>query len=286
MALGKGMTSGAAGAVMALAACVGASLGGGAQAAIYKDATPADWRGAMGSLVVTSARTQETGARAERAAGATRASDLAAAMAGSLPRTALRAPVRVARLPAGAPDLAALAAEDAETAAAAREASAGMLTQALLGDVAGAIDLAHVERLAAPDGGKEWRCLAHAIYFEARGEPIEGQVAVAEVILNRRDDPRFPKTVCAVVDQGAKRAGCQFSFMCDGRPEKVRDREAYALAGNIAHLMLEGRPRTLTGAATHFHTTYVRPGWARRMVRTTRVGAHLFYRDKLRTAQN
>jgi hypothetical protein len=281
MALGKGMMRGAAGAVMTMAAC----LGGAAQGAIYNDATPADWRGAMESLVLTSARTQTAEARAEQAAGATRVSDLAAAMAGSLPRSALRGPVRPARLPSGAPDLASLAAEDAETAAAAREASAGMLAEALLGDVAGAIDLAHVERMAAPDGGKEWRCLARAIYFEARGEPIEGQIAVAEVILNRRDDPRFPKTVCGVVDQGAKRAGCQFSFMCDGRPEKVRDREAYALAGNIAHLMLEGRPRVITGAATHFHTNYVRPSWARRMVKTTRVGAHLFYRERVRTAQ-
>jgi hypothetical protein len=281
MALGKGMKRGAAGAVTMAFACIGAA----AQGAIYNDGTPADWRGAMETLVRTGARAPASEARAERAAGATRVSDLAAAMAGSLPRAAPRAPVRAARLPSGAPDLAALAAEDAETAAAAREASAGMMAEALLGDAAGAIDLAHVERMAAPDGGKEWRCLARAIYFEARGEPIEGQVAVAEVILNRRDDPRFPKTVCGVVDQGAKRAGCQFSFMCDGRPEKVRDREAYALAGNIAHLMLEGRPRTLTGAATHFHTAYVRPGWARRMVRTTRVGAHLFYRERVRTAQ-
>jgi hypothetical protein len=280
MALSKGMTRGAAGAVATLLAC----FGGAAQGAIYSAAAPADWRGSMAALVLASARAPAAEARAERAAGATRASDLAAAMAGSLPRAALRAPVRPARLPSGAPDLAALAAQDAETAAVAREASAGMLADALLGDVAGAIDLAHVGRMAAPDGGKEWNCLARAIYFEARGEPIEGQVAVAEVILNRRDDPRFPKTVCGVVDQGAKRSGCQFSFMCDGRPEKVRDREAYALAGNIAHLMLEGRPRVITGAATHFHTTFVRPSWARRMVKTTRVGAHLFYREKVRTA--
>jgi hypothetical protein len=281
MALSKGMTRGAAGAAMTVAAC----LGGQAQAAITGDAAPDGWRRAMAALALASART-DAAAPAERAAGSTRASDIAAARAGSLPRAALHAPVQLARLPAGAPDLEALAAEDAETAARAREASAGMMAELLLGDVAGAIDLAHVERMAAPDGGREWRCLAQAIYFEARGEPIAGQVAVAEVILNRRDDPRFPKTVCAVVDQGAKRAGCQFSFMCDGRPEKVRDRDAYALAGNIAHLMLEGRPRTLTGAATHFHTTYVRPSWARRMVKTTRVGAHLFYRERLRTAQN
>jgi hypothetical protein len=239
------------------------------------------WRAALEAAAAAPARP----AGDADAALATRSRDMAAALAGGLPR--LRASAAAGRrLPMDAPDVRALNDEDADAAAAARDAAAGMMADILAGDAAGAVDLAHVARIARPGGDAEWRCLAKAIYFESRGEPLKGQIAVAEVILNRRDDPRFPDTVCDVVAQGSKRPGCQFSFMCDGRPETIRDRAAYALAGNVAHMMLEGRPRTITGAATHFHTAYVRPGWARRMVKTIRVGDHLFYRERVRTAEN
>lgn len=126
-------------------------------------------------------------------------------------------------------------------------------------------------------GDAQWECLATAIYHEARGETIKGQFAVAEVILNRTDNPAYPKTVCSVVNQGGKR-GCQFSFTCDGKSDAVRDREAFQRAGKIARLMLDGAPRALTNGALHFHTAAVRPGWSKRYDRTAQIGAHLFYR--------
>lgn len=184
-----------------------------------------------------------------------------------------------------APDLSALNAEDAAVSAIARSAADEMIAALLLGDLTGAVDLSHIDRLSKPEGDAEWRCLAKAIYFEARGESLAGQVAVAEVILNRLDDPRYPRSVCAVVKQGEeRRTGCQFSFMCDGRPERIEDKAAFQRAGVIAHLMLEGRPRILTGNATHFHTRAVSPVWSRRMVRTARIGHHVFYRYPTRTA--
>jgi hypothetical protein len=131
----------------------------------------------------------------------------------------------------------------------------------------------------APAGDRQWECLAQAIYFEARGEDLRGQFAVAEVILNRVDSALYPGSICEVVHQGAKRLNaCQFSFACDGKPERIADKAAYATAGRIARLMLDGEARTLTDGATHFHARYVRPGWARRFEQTARIGTHLFYR--------
>lgn len=132
--------------------------------------------------------------------------------------------------------------------------------------------------LPAPEGDAEWQCLRKALYFEARGETLKGQFAVAEVILNRVDNPRYPETVCGVVNQGSRR-GCQFSFVCDGIKDVMREPEAVDRAGRIARLMLDGAPRALTEGATHFHTRSVRPGWAHRFPRTAQIGAHLFYRQ-------
>lgn len=138
-------------------------------------------------------------------------------------------------------------------------------------------DAAFLGGLPEASGDAAWECLARAIYFEARGETIRGQVAVAEVILNRVDSQLYPDDICRVVHQGGSR-GCQFSFTCDGFSDRIRERAAYATAGKIARLMLDGAPRTLTDGATHFHTRQVRPGWAHRMPRTASIGAHLFYR--------
>jgi spore germination cell wall hydrolase CwlJ-like protein len=135
-----------------------------------------------------------------------------------------------------------------------------------------------IARMPAPRGNHEWQCLARAVYFEARGEPLTGQFAVAEVILNRVESPRYPKSICAVVNQ-AGRGGCQFSFTCDGLSDAIRERAAFQRAGKVARLMLDGAPRVLTGGATHFHTREVRPGWARRLPQTAMIGRHLFYRD-------
>lgn len=131
---------------------------------------------------------------------------------------------------------------------------------------------------AAPAGDAQWECLKTALYFEARGETLKGQFAVAEVILNRVDSPAYPKTVCGVVGQGGK-GSCQFSYNCDGARDVMRDAGAADTAGRIARVMLDGAPRTLTAGATHFHTRAVRPNWASRFPQTAAIGAHLFYRQ-------
>lgn len=129
----------------------------------------------------------------------------------------------------------------------------------------------------APEGDAEWQCLTEALYFEARGESLDGQIAVAEVILNRVDSPLYPRTVCGVVKQRGG-GGCQFSYVCSGK-HKMREKDAADLAGRIARAMLDGAPRVLTDGATHFHTRNVRPGWSKRFAHTTSIGAHLFYRQ-------
>ena len=128
-----------------------------------------------------------------------------------------------------------------------------------------------------PEGDAEWQCLTEAIYFEARGESLQGQVGVAEVILNRVDSPLYPRTVCGVVKQRGS-GGCQFSYICDGRTDRMREKASADLAGRIARAMLDGAPRELTDGATHFHTRSVRPGWSKRYAHTTTIGAHIFYR--------
>ena len=130
----------------------------------------------------------------------------------------------------------------------------------------------------APKGDQQWQCLQKALYFEARGESLKGQVAVAEVILNRVDSGRYPNSICGVVEQGGK-GSCQFSYNCDGRADVMRNREAADLAGRIARVMIDGAPRALTAGATYFHTRSVNPSWSARFERTASIGAHLFYRQ-------
>jgi len=143
-----------------------------------------------------------------------------------------------------------------------------------------AYDHGWLATLPPAKGGPEWQCLAEALYFEARGESLKGQFAVAEVILNRVEAPNYPGTVCGVVRQGTgQRGACQFSYTCDGRPEVVSDPASWDRAGKIARMMLDSKDRPLTGGATHFHTTAVRPVWSRVFAQTARIGAHLFYRQ-------
>ncbi len=129
-------------------------------------------------------------------------------------------------------------------------------------------------------GQAQWQCLAEALYFEARSESVQGQRAVAEVILNRVDSRKFPNTVCDVVHQGAHRKhACQFSYNCDGLPEHIAEPKAYARAKAIALDMVGEGARDLTSGATHYHTSAVSPGWSRRLSKTTKIGTHIFYRD-------
>lgn len=131
----------------------------------------------------------------------------------------------------------------------------------------------------AASGGENWECLTQALYFEARGESVKGQFAVAEVILNRASSSKFPDSVCDVINQGTgKKYQCQFTYTCDGRAEVINEKKAWTRVGKIARLMLDGAPRRLTDGATHYHTKAVNPRWARAFPRTASIGVHYFYR--------
>lgn len=135
--------------------------------------------------------------------------------------------------------------------------------------------------LAEADGANALECLTEAIYFEARGESAAGQIAVAEVILTRVHSRWWPDTVCGVIRQGAGRRGCQFSYLCDGEPERYDTPAARDRAERVARAVLSGAATRLTSRATHYHADYVSPNWARTMERTTTIGVHLFYRRVL-----
>ena len=126
---------------------------------------------------------------------------------------------------------------------------------------------------------EEGICLIQAVYFEARSEPLEGQLAVAQVVLNRVDDPRYPGTICGVVYQNEKlRHRCQFSFACDGLTETAYNKEAWDVATRISYIALSGRWEDITDSATHYHADYVDPYWNRSLLQTGQHGAHIFYR--------
>ncbi len=140
---------------------------------------------------------------------------------------------------------------------------------------------AQLMSLPRPRSNAQHRCLTEALYFEARGEPIRGQYAVAEVILNRVDNDNYPDNICDVVYQNAHRhLACQFTYACDGIPENMTDRATWDRLSRIARLMMDGAPRTLTSGATHYHADYVHPDWARVYPRTATIGQHLFYRQQ------
>lgn len=179
----------------------------------------------------------------------------------------------------------ALNSQDVDAARRADGAQAAMTSAQLLASLGNDLDVDVVDRIEVQDRSAEWRCLAEALYFEARGEDVEGQLAVAEVILNRVDSTLYPDSVCSVVKQGAPRKSCQFSYMCDGLKEHIANRRVFDRLGKIAWLMLAGKPRTLTDEALYFHATSVRPSWSRSYVRTAKIGRHVFYRPKVRLTQ-
>jgi hypothetical protein len=127
---------------------------------------------------------------------------------------------------------------------------------------------------------KAEHCLAQAVYFEARDQPYKGQVAVAQVVINRVFSPFYPNDVCGVIYQNAHRhLACQFTFTCDGKPERVTEPRAWARARRIARLTLDGKLYVkAVGTATHYHAIYVHPYWTREMHKMVREGIHNFYR--------
>ena len=128
---------------------------------------------------------------------------------------------------------------------------------------------------------RERRCLAIAIYFEARGEPVSGQVAVGQVIMNRVRSPLFPETICGVVYQGQMQKSCQFSFTCDGKTDTPRNDAQWALAQDIAKKITAGElwlPEV--GYSTYYHANYVSPYWAGSMSKIDKIGRHIFYKKR------
>ena len=159
-------------------------------------------------------------------------------------------------------------------------------TIARKGEVTGAGQhpMSPAERLQLDEKGraKAEKCLTEAIYFEARGEPIRGQIAVAQVVLNRVFSGYYPSTVCGVVYQNSERhLACQFTFTCNGNPEVVREPDAWERAKKIAAESLDGElwlPEV--GKATHYHAYWVHPSWVHEMTKMYKVGVHTFYRPK------
>lgn len=128
---------------------------------------------------------------------------------------------------------------------------------------------------------RERRCLATAIYFEARGEPVRGQIAVGQVIMNRVRSPQFPQTICGVVYQGQMQKGCQFSFACDGKSDMPKNDEQWALAQDLSKQITSGKvwlPEV--GYSTYYHANSVRPGWVNAMNKIDSIGHHVFYKKR------
>ena len=124
----------------------------------------------------------------------------------------------------------------------------------------------------------EIMCIAVAIYFEARGEPLAGRFAVAEVVINRMRDPRYPDDACSVVyDGGEAKYECQFSFFCDGLSDQPEDNVSWRVAQVIAKAVYEGRAAPMVGEATHYHTVRVNPDWAQTGQEVVKISDHVFY---------
>ena len=137
--------------------------------------------------------------------------------------------------------------------------------------------------------GREEGCMAAALYFEARGESEEGQLAVAQVILNRVDAKAYPDTVCEVVWQNAHmRNACQFSFTCDGKTDRVTEKGRFERIKRLSRSIIQGtwsqwaaKPTQRLAAAvrlaTHYHADYVSPRWAPKLRKAEKIGRHIFY---------
>lgn len=127
---------------------------------------------------------------------------------------------------------------------------------------------------------KEQTCLANAVYFEARGESLRGQAAVAQVVLNRVRNPAYPSTICGVVYQNQNlKNRCQFSFACDGKKDRILSPKNYKTAEQIAMAVTAGKiflPEV--ASSTHYYAQYVSPRWARSMEKMKKIGLHIFYR--------
>ena len=137
-----------------------------------------------------------------------------------------------------------------------------------------------LDSLRMPKMNRELKCLSEALYFEARGEQIEGQIAVADVIINRKNSNRFPSTICGVVSEGShKRHACQFSYNCDGKLELIYDKKTYSRIVKLSSMILNGAFSDITHGATFFHASEVSPSWSKKFKKTRKIGRHIFYKN-------
>jgi len=130
------------------------------------------------------------------------------------------------------------------------------------GPIAVVYNYSWVDAQPEAKGDEQWRCLSEALYFEARGETVKGQFAVAEVIINRVSSSRFPGTLCAVIKQGTGRKyQCQFTYTCDGYKDIIAEHQAYRRVSKVARAILDGAEGSggLTDGATYYHSSAVRP---------------------------
>jgi N-acetylmuramoyl-L-alanine amidase len=147
--------------------------------------------------------------------------------------------------------------------------------QAILAVVLSLAALVCADAAESPD---ESDCLALTMYHEARGGGREAMIAIGWVVLNRRDDPAYPGSICEVVRAGGEEAPCQFSYWCDGRPDRPQNEKLWRLAKETARAMLQDPPKDPTGGALYFHSAEMAIPWKRHRERTVRIGNHIFYR--------
>lgn len=211
---------------------------------------------------------------------------------GLMPRTttpAAETPVAVAALPVTTPGRAIADLRRGSRAAftpSSRAAAEGETVASRGFDGEGGVETRLTHRVYIPEAqlAKAEQCLAEAVYFEARGEPVKGQYAVAQVVMNRVRSGYYPADVCGVVYQNAhRRNACQFSFACDRIPDRVNNAYAWRIATRIARDVAQnGAWLPEVGDSTHYHATYVRPNWIRDMVKEDKIGRHIFYRVRWR----
>ncbi len=131
----------------------------------------------------------------------------------------------------------------------------------------------------------EHKCLSEVLYYEARGEGAGGQKAIAEVVFHRMNHGNYGHSICAVVYEGSRHSGCQFSFTCNGDLKRTKQAGAWRKAESLAARIMTGEIalKNATGGATNFHAVSVEPQWANTLEKTTQIGNHIFYRGGSRT---
>jgi spore germination cell wall hydrolase CwlJ-like protein len=226
-------------------------------------------RGAFTSASDIASATTRARLTAGNPDGATPAAPRAVRLSSTTPVPPDSTPIEIAAAPVSFPEL--LARQNAKT-------GNGVTTaRKETGDKPNYAELVAPERM-----GREERCLAEAVYFEARSEPEAGQAAVAQVVLNRVKSGLYPGSICGVVYQNRNRyMACQFTFACEGKSLRVTEQDSWARATRVANNVLRGNTYLANvGEALNYHANYVRPHWARYLQKTSVIGHHIFYKPR------